>query len=539
MNEMKSFTVNGNKYDSFVDQVARKAIIDVTELPAQDINYHAFYRVTNVTAYFDQDTPHPSLRFVVVSKLPEVGSTYDADGKILAYYVVPTGEFWEYDDGRYTPDDMVGAGGLGWIKKTDFSTVDVITSFDGYEPTGNMIFLVQKGGLYYHNNGWIEVGANSQGETDDSNVVVVTYDNTTLKASMTGTEIYAAIKSGKTVVLNDGHSQKFMQFVDGSSANAVVCSTGLMPVVKGSVWSGTFEVMSEATDILFVDADGNVIKKNSSVTVPTPTYLDDNKVLVAVGDYYGSTKWVDPSTLPGGGGKDGVSATHEWNGTVLTITSASGTSSADLKGDKGDTGATPHIGANGNWWIGETDTGVAAGGSVGNSDIIYVTIDWDTMKASMTSHEIMEAVTNGKTVMYKEFGYPSVFTMNIEESHEDTVVHAYCVLPFAYMTDGVTKNLGFYIITIDKTGAVTIGPNEQIVCVPYAGTIWDVGKVLSVTGAGVMEWVDPSTIPALKGDKGDPGSDGKTPVKGTDYWTAADIAEIKSYVDNAILGGAW
>lgn len=35
-------------------------------------------------------------------------------------------------------------------------------------------------------------------------------------------------------------------------------------------------------------------------------------------------------------GKDGVSATHRWNGTVLTITSASGTSSADLKGEKGD-----------------------------------------------------------------------------------------------------------------------------------------------------------------------------------------------------------
>lgn len=30
----------------------------------------------------------------------------------------------------------------------------------------------------------------------------------------------------------------------------------------------------------------------------------------------------------------------------------------------------------------------------------------------------------------------------------------------------------------------------------------------------------------LKGDKGDPGAPGKTPVKGTDYWTAADKAEI-------------
>jgi hypothetical protein len=30
--------------------------------------------------------------------------------------------------------------------------------------------------------------------------------------------------------------------------------------------------------------------------------------------------------------------THEWNGTILTITSDSGTSSMDLKGDKGDDG---------------------------------------------------------------------------------------------------------------------------------------------------------------------------------------------------------
>ena len=42
----------------------------------------------------------------------------------------------------------------------------------------------------------------------------------------------------------------------------------------------------------------------------------------------------------GANGKDGVSATHSWNGTTLTITSASGTSSANLKGEKGDTGAT-------------------------------------------------------------------------------------------------------------------------------------------------------------------------------------------------------
>ena len=35
------------------------------------------------------------------------------------------------------------------------------------------------------------------------------------------------------------------------------------------------------------------------------------------------------------------------------------------------------------------------------------------------------------------------------------------------------------------------------------------------------------------------GKDGYSPVRGTDYWTEADKAEIKSYVDQAILNGAW
>ena len=39
------------------------------------------------------------------------------------------------------------------------------------------------------------------------------------------------------------------------------------------------------------------------------------------------------------------------------------------------------------------------------------------------------------------------------------------------------------------------------------------------------EWVE---IPCLKGE------DGYTPGKGTDYWTADDIAEIQSYIDNQI-----
>jgi hypothetical protein len=38
---------------------------------------------------------------------------------------------------------------------------------------------------------------------------------------------------------------------------------------------------------------------------------------------------------------------------------------------------------------------------------------------------------------------------------------------------------------------------------------------------------------------GEDGTAGYTPVKGKDYWNEEDKAEIKAYVDEAILGGAW
>jgi len=57
----------------------------------------------------------------------------------------------------------------------------------------------------------------------------------------------------------------------------------------------------------------------------------------------GDTGDTGPKGDTGADGNDGVSCTHAWNGTVLSVTSASGTSSADLvgpQGPKGDTGAT-------------------------------------------------------------------------------------------------------------------------------------------------------------------------------------------------------
>lgn len=44
-------------------------------------------------------------------------------------------------------------------------------------------------------------------------------------------------------------------------------------------------------------------------------------------------------------------------------------------------------------------------------------------------------------------------------------------------------------------------------------------------------------LQGAKGDKGDAGKDGKTPVKGTDYWTAADKQSIVNDVLSSIVNG--
>ena len=83
------------------------------------------------------------------------------------------------------------------------------------------------------------------------------------------------------------------------------------------------------------------------------------------------------------------------------------------KGDKGETGGkgaagkdgtTPHIGPNGNWYIGNTDTGVSAGGT---SHIFKVIVSDgpggpDTLSANKTFAEIKSAHSSGSMVVVEQ-----------------------------------------------------------------------------------------------------------------------------------------
>lgn len=49
----------------------------------------------------------------------------------------------------------------------------------------------------------------------------------------------------------------------------------------------------------------------------------------------------------------------------------------------------------------------------------------------------------------------------------------------------------------------------------------------------------PSDIDLKVKAQGNDGKDGKTPVRGVDYWTQADQDAIKQFVEDAILNGKW
>lgn len=67
-------------------------------------------------------------------------------------------------------------------------------------------------------------------------------------------------------------------------------------------------------------------------------------------------------------------------------------------------------------------------------------------------------------------------------------------------------------------------------------TVTNITESTADGGSNVVQFSDGKTLTVKNGKTG---GKGDTPVKGVDYWTDADKAEIKAYVDEAILGGAW
>lgn len=93
---------------------------------------------------------------------------------------------------------------------------------------------------------------------------------------------------------------------------------------------------------------------------------------------------------------------------------------------------------------------------------------------------------------------------------------------------------GYYVPAVNSSGDLSWSPTKADM--PAVQTV-NIKGAKGDKGAQGIQGIQGE--PGEKGEKGDTGAAGYSPVRGTDYWTSADIAEIKSYVDEAILGGAW
>lgn len=113
-------------------------------------------------------------------------------------------------------------------------------------------------------------------------------------------------------------------------------ATPAFDVEVGTSLAGTLAVRDGFT--LFVEA----IKRYEDAAADALAVAAELRAARDAGELSGTPGPAGPkgdAGASGSDGKDGVSCTHSWQGSVLTVTSASGTSSADLRGPKGDSGA--------------------------------------------------------------------------------------------------------------------------------------------------------------------------------------------------------
>lgn len=140
-----------------------------------------------------------------------------------------------------------------------------------------------------------------------------------------------------------------------------------------------------------------------------------------------------------------------------------------------------------------------------------------------TFDEIWEGLS--KTAVFQTSGLSIAVPMETDE----------ITVPWEVLKKGCTLLVGVY--GLSETGDIAIP------------TVWaQVGQVQPGADPEATPGADP-TLPIWKQamdtaqsvrDDADMGLfDGYSPVRGVDYWTEADKNEIRSYVDDAILGGVW
>lgn len=184
----------------------------------------------------------------------------------------------------------------------------------------------------------------------DSRTLIVSVSDDMTTASHSVEEIYDHIMNGGEVFLN---------FMGAARLNFV-------GIDERIIFSTVFNIDNSTQTITVFVGPGNAVSLGNAQLVSLeefesrlPLALPNPKELVINGTSYDGSRSVSisiPSGNDGVDGKDGKDGRDGKDGT---------------NGRDGKDGISPHIGVNGNWWVGETDTGVKASGSSGGGALGY------------------------------------------------------------------------------------------------------------------------------------------------------------------------
>ncbi len=129
------------------------------------------------------------------------------------------------------------------------------------------------------------------------------------------------------------------------------------------------------------------------------------------------------------------------------------------------------------------------------------------------------------------FGYDGAFYNVLLEDNMCTVPWEVIKAPFftisVFCGDRITANM--VQVSVEKSG-YSDGDESRAATPDVYTTLIQLSEETKNIAQSVRDDADNGVFD---------GTDGYTPQREVDYWTDEDKAEIKSYVDEAILGGAW
>ena len=317
------------------------------------------------------------------------------------------------------------------------------------------------------------VHTGTEAPTDENVRVWIDLDE---EADIISTEV-ADTEDGHMVTITDPNGSKSFEVIDGRSiTKCQINVSGELVITYSDGTSDNLGIILD--DIPAVEGKGisnTEINDNGELII---AYTDgtSNNLGVVIGS----------DGQDGSSGQDGktpfIQDGYWWIGDTNTNVKAEG-----FSGQDGANGETPYI-QNGNWWIGNTDTGVKAEGIDGAAGV-SATHSWNGTVLTITSASgTSSADLKGETGLQ---GNPFTF--------DDFTNEQLASLKGEKGNDGTS-------ITIDSIiESTTDGGNNVI-------TFSDGQNITIKNGS--------------KGSAGSKGQDGKTPIKGIDYFTSTDKTEL-------------